>query len=202
MKAHTAHYLSRQTDGEALSNLQYMLEILISSKTRIKLLMKFFINVNMRAYLRGLEQEFGESSNAIRVELNRLEKAGMLTSEAEGNKKYFQANKEHPLFDEIRAILLKHVGINQIMENVIERLGNVKKVFLVGSFAQGMDSTIIDLILVGDIDKSYLFKLSEKVETLINRKIRTIVYSQQEYNEMDKDKLPVAPILLWDRKTS
>lgn len=164
--------------------------------------MKFFINSSMRAYLRGLEQEFGESSNAIRVELNRLEKAGMLTSEAEGNKKFFQANEDHPLFDEIRAILMKHVGINQIIENVIERLGNVKQVYLVGSFAKGMDSTIIDLILVGNIDKSYLHELSGKVEDLINRKIRTIEYSEQEFEEMDKETLPVQPLLLWDENAS
>ena len=55
-----------------------MIETLISSKTRIKLLLKFFLNSNTTAYLRSLESEFGESTNAIRIELNRLEEAGML----------------------------------------------------------------------------------------------------------------------------
>lgn len=187
-------------DGEAISKNQGMLETLISSKTRIKLLMKFFINTDMRGYLRGLEQEFGESSNAIRVELNRLEQAGMLTSAAEGNKKYFRANKSHPLFGEIRSILLKHVGINQIIEKLIEKLGNVKKVFLVGSFAQGIDSPIIDLFLVGDINKQYLSQLSERMEKIINRKIRTVVYAQAEFDDLDVNSLPVYPILLWSEE--
>ena len=71
-----------------------MIETLISSKTRIKLLLKFFLNSNTTSYLRGLEGEFGESSNAIRVELNKLEEAGMLSSEVKGNKKMFKANTE------------------------------------------------------------------------------------------------------------
>ena len=67
-----------------------MIETLISSKTRIKLLMKFFLNSKTTAYLRGLEGEFGESTNAIRLELNKLEKAGMLSSFSKGNKKMWR----------------------------------------------------------------------------------------------------------------
>jgi len=62
-----------------------MIEALISSKTRIKLLLKFFLNSNATSYLRGLESEFGESTNSIRIELNRFEEAGMLTSYNQGN---------------------------------------------------------------------------------------------------------------------
>ena len=58
-----------------------MLDSLITSKTRIKLLLKFFLNSSMKAYLRGLAEEFGESTNAIRLELNHLEEAGLLKSE-------------------------------------------------------------------------------------------------------------------------
>ena len=95
-----------------------MIETLISSKTRIKLLLKFFLNSKTTAYLRSLEGEFGESTNAIRVELNKLENAGMLSSSLKGNKKIFQANTKHPLFGEIHNILLKHIGLDQIIENV------------------------------------------------------------------------------------
>ena len=141
-----------------------MLETLISSKTRIKLLLKFFLNSNTTAYLRSLEAEFGESTNGIRQELNRLESAGMLTSFSKGNKKMFRANINHPLFSEIRNIVLKTIGLDQIIETVIKRLGQVEKVYLVGEFAKGLDSNIIDLIFIGDIDKSYLINLAEKAE--------------------------------------
>ena len=78
-----------------------MIETLISSKTRIKLLLKFFLNSKNTAYLRNLEEEFGESTNAIRLELNKFEKAGFIASVSEGNKKLFQVNKKHALFNSI-----------------------------------------------------------------------------------------------------
>ena len=136
-----------------------MIETLISSKTRIKLLLKFFLNSKTKAYLRSLESEFGESSNAIRVELNRLEKAGMLESNLVGNKKMFQANIKHPLFKEVHNIVLKHIGLDRVVENVIERLGQVSRVFVVGDFAKGLDSQVIDLVFIGDIDQKYLIQL-------------------------------------------
>lgn len=174
-----------------------MLETLISSKTRIKLLLKFFLNSNMTAYLRSLESEFGESTNGIRQELNRLEKAGMLTSFLNGNKKMFQANTTHPLFKEIHQIVLKTIGIDHIIENVIERLGYVEKVYLVGEFAKGLDSNIIDLIFIGDIDKSYLMRLAEKAEKLVGRKIRYLIYKTEEIAAEDLLKFSPTPLLLW-----
>jgi len=177
-----------------------MIETLISSKTRIKLLMKFFINSHTTAYLRSLESEFGESSNAIRIELNRLEQAGMLTSRMNGNKKIFQANTEHPLFREIHNILLKQIGLDRIIENVVERLGKVERVFLIGEFSRGIDSQIIDLILIGDIDRNYLIHLIEKAEGLIKRKIRYLIYACEEFEEMDVDAFAPRPLLLWSRE--
>jgi DNA-binding transcriptional ArsR family regulator len=148
-----------------------MLETLISSKTRIKLLLKFFLNSKATSYLRGLEAEFGDSSNAIRVELNRFEKAGMLTSYLEGNKKYFRANVKHPLYQETHNILLKYIGFDQIIDNVIERLGDVSEVYVTGAFAQGLDDEIIELVFIGHIKQDYLLELVTKAEKLIKRKI-------------------------------
>ncbi len=174
-----------------------MIEALISSKTRIKLLLKFFLNSSTTAYLRGLESEFGESTNAIRLELNNLEKAGMLVSELSGNKKIFRANTQHPLFREVHTILMKYLGLDQIIENVVKRLGEVEKVFLTGDFARGLDSPIIDLIFIGNVDRHYLIQLIEKVETLVSRRIRFIIYSSTEYPSVIKSYSDVAPLLLW-----
>jgi hypothetical protein len=179
-----------------------MLDTLISSKTRVKLLLKFFLNANTKSYLRGLEGEFGESTNAIRLEVNRLEKAGMLSSFVEGNRKMFRANVKHPLFVEIHNILLKHVGIDQIIEKVIVGLGFVEKVYLVGDFAKGLDSKIIDLIFVGDIDKFFLLNLIEKAEVLIHRKIRYIVLTSAELESADWNLYAAEPFLIWERETS
>jgi predicted nucleotidyltransferase len=176
-----------------------MIDTLISSKTRIKLLLKFFLNSKNRAYLRNLEEEFGESTNAIRLELNRFEEAGMLLSKTEGNKKIFKANILHPLFGDIRNIVMKYVGIDQILEYVIKRLGQLEEVYLVGDFARGLNGDIIDLVFVGKIDQQFLTELVEKTEKRINRRIRYIVF---EPNEFALDRIGdkrTEPLLLWSR---
>lgn len=173
-----------------------MIETLISSKTRIKLLLKFFLNSKTTGYLRNLESEFGESTNAIRQELNRFEGAGMLTSGMEGNKKVFRANTGHPLFEEVHKILLKYVGLDKVVEHVIKRLGNVEQVFLAGEMAKGLDSPVIDLIIVGDPDKNYLVDLIEKAEKLIKRKVRYLVYSVEDFHA-DATLKDTPSLLLW-----
>ena len=174
-----------------------MIAALISSKTRIKVLLKFFLNSTTTSYLRSLEGEFGESTNSIRLELNKFEEAGLLSSFSKGNKKIFQANTAHPLYNEIHSIILKYVGIDRIITNVAKRLGDLKRVYLVGKFARGLDSNIIDLIFVGDVDRDYLVKLITKVEDLISRKVRYLVYSKEEFERLNEGDFETEPLLLW-----
>lgn len=158
-----------------------MLSSLITSQTRIRLLIKFFLNSNTRAHLRGLEAEFGESSNGIRVELNRFEAAGLLKSLRDGNKKIYQANSNHPLFNDIHNIIMKETGIDRVIEKVIHRLGNLTCVYLIGDFAKGKDSQIIELILVGnDIDREYLARKVLQAEEIVSRKVSYIVLNPAE----------------------
>ncbi|MFN4971526.1 MAG: ArsR family transcriptional regulator [Bacteroidota bacterium] len=159
-----------------------MLDTLITSKTRIKLLLKFFLNGQNKAYLRNLEAEFGESSNGIRVELNKFEEAGLLIATTEGNKKIFKANSKHPMFGDIRSILLKYTGLDKIAEQVIQKLGDIEAVYLVGELARGLDNPIIDLVFVGEIDKNYLLKLTERAEKLIQKKVRFVIFTAKEFD--------------------
>lgn len=160
-----------------------MIEALITSKTRIKLLLKFFLNSESESYFRGLESDFCESTNAIRLELNKFEEAGLLHAINRGNKKIFRANTFHPLFADINSIIHKYVGIDQIIKRIINKLGNLEKVFLTGSLAAGNDSKQIDLLFVGvDIDTEYLSQLIHKAEAFISRKI---VFQICNPNELD-----------------
>lgn len=178
-----------------------MLDALITSKTRIKLLLKFFLNSSSETYLRNLEDEFGESSNAIRVELNKLENAGLLRSRTDGNKKLFRANQEHPLFSNIHNLLRKHLGFDQIIENVVSKLGDIQKVFLVGKFAKGQDTDIIDLIFMGEgINRNYLVDLIEKAEKLISRKIRYLLLTSAEMKKYLEQRPSTDFLLLWEKE--
>jgi hypothetical protein len=173
-----------------------MIETLITSKTRVKLLLKFFLNPNNSAYLRGLESEFGDSTNAIRQELNRLEEADMLKSEMNGNKKLFRVNMQHPLYDEINGIVRKYFGLDLIVENVVKRLGNLKCVYLTGDILSGKDSGIIDLIFVGEVDQAYLVSLIEKVEGIISRRVRYLIMKPEELEPVREQ----THLLIWRKE--
>ncbi len=178
-----------------------MLETLISSRTRIKLLLRLFLNPGTTAYLRGLADEFDESTNSVRVELNRFEEADMLISESQGNKKIYKANDKHPLFRDIHSILLKYIGVDRIIEAIIGRMGNLEKVYLSGDYAKGKDSGIIDLVFIGEIDKNYLVEMVGKAEQMIDKKVRFITYDSQEWSLSKVDHFVDEPhLLLWENK--
>ncbi len=158
-----------------------MLDTLVTSKTRLKLILKFFLNPGSSAYLRGLAEEFGESSNAVRLELNRFEDAGLLESEAKGNKKLYQANQKHPLYKDINSIIRKTIGIDQILDEVVAKLGDVQEAYITGDFAIGKDGKTIDILFIGtEIHKDFLLKLIDKAEAIIKRKIRYLILSPSE----------------------
>jgi hypothetical protein len=177
-----------------------MIETLISSKTRIKLLLKFFLNSKNTAYLRNLEEEFGESTNAIRLELNKFEKAGFLESNSEGNKKIFSVNTKHPIYKDINSIVLKMTGLEYVVDYVVQRIGDLDSVYLVGNLCRGQETNMIDLVLVGDnLNKAFLIEQIEKAEKKLNKKIRYVHYSAKEFNIEKIEEPGVHPLLLWSR---
>ena len=153
-----------------------MLESLITSKTRLRLLIKFFINIANKGYLNGLAHEFGESTNSVRKELNNLSSAGYLERQTENNKVIYRANASHPLFKIIQKIVHKHVGIEEILENIYSKVGDVNRIEILGDYARGIDSGVIEILIIGDnIKKKYLDKISPKIEEKINRKVNFFV---------------------------
>jgi hypothetical protein len=157
-------------------------------------LLKFFLNPEAEAHLRGLEAEFGEGSNAIRLELNRFEQAGLLQSRTQGNRKLFKVNVANALYPELNSLVKKHLGIDQLVERVVTNLGDVEHVFLTGDYAQGLDTGVIDIIVVGNPDRAYLAQLIAKAEAKIGRKIRSLVLTPQELAAHREPQL-----LLWSR---
>ncbi len=149
-----------------------MLGKLITSKTRLRLLIKFFVSQANRGYLNGLATEMGESSNAIRKELNHLHDAGYLKKLKNDNKVEYQANSSHPLYEVLRKVVLKHLGLEDIVETVLERMGNVTRIILVGDYAEGNDTGNIEIFLIGnELNMGYISQLEQKIEKLIKRKV-------------------------------
>ena len=155
-----------------------MLESIITSKTRLNLLIKFFLNIANKGYLNSLANEFGESTNSVRKELNNLTSAGYLVKKDSNNKVIYSANKKHPLFNVLQSIVRKHLGIEDIIDRVLNQIGNIEKIILLGDYAKGIDSGIIEVLIVGKkINKDYLDAVRPKIEKEINRRINFLISS-------------------------
>lgn len=171
---------------------------LIASKTRIKLLVRLFFNPKTRSYLRELANEFNVSTNSVREELNHLTESQFLKSEKNGRNVYYRANQKHPLFPELRSMVEKVMGVDQVLDSIITRLGDLEFAYLIDDYAEGKDTGIMDLLLVGNIDEYHLNDLSRKTERYIKRKIRSLVLSRAEYDNLEP-KLKNRPrFLIWE----
>ena len=149
-----------------------MLDSLITSKTRIRLLVKFFINVANTSYLRGLAIEMNENTNAIRKELNNLSKAGYIVRDASESKVMYRANTAHPLFASLQQLIRKHIGIDNIIAQILERMGEVTRIFVLGDYAQGINSNNIEIVIEGpNLNESYIQQLVPKIENEIHREV-------------------------------
>ena len=161
-----------------------MLNQLITSKTRLRLLIKYFISQANRGYLNGLATEFNESTNSIRKELNHLSEAGYLEKYKDSNKVAYKANVKHPLFEVLQKVVFKHLGLEEIVERVLERMGPVEKILLVGDYAKGLDTGTIDIVLIGKtLNTEYIEGLEKKIEDLIDRKVNFYLASKSNPNQ-------------------
>lgn len=149
-----------------------MLPELITSKTRLRLLVKFFINAANHGYLRGLAHEMQENTNAIRKELNHLSEAGYLEKEEIGNKVSYKANTQHPLFGLLQQIIHKYIGLDVLVETILSRMGVVEQIWLVGDYAEGRDTGSIEVVIVGaDLNQTYIEQLAPKIAQEIGKQV-------------------------------
>ncbi len=162
--------------------------------------MRLFLNPNQHAYLREMAGEFNLSPSQVREELQHLNSAGLLECEKSGRQINYRANQNHPLFPELHSMVQKALGMDRILDSIIERLGDLELALITGDYAEGKDTGIIDLVLVGNPDAGNLLDLTHKTERYIGRKIRVLVLSIKDYSKMaDTDALQPG-LLLWQRK--
>ncbi len=163
-----------------------ILDKIFTGKIRVQLLTKLLLNPTSKVYLRGLERDLGVSSNTVRLELNKLSGMHLIQEQSDNENtktKHYSVNTKHPMFKSLRGVIMQYVGLDQIIENVLDKLGNVDAVYVTGDLALGKNNPFVDLVIVGDVDKSYLYQLIEKAETLIDKKIRVALYQPLEFTE-------------------
>ena len=153
-----------------------MLNSLITSKTRLRMLIKFFVSAANKGYLNGLANEFNESTNSIRKELNNLSNAGYLLKSKQNNRVIYNADTKHPLFKVLQKIVRQHLGLEEIVETVISRMGDLDIIALTGDYAKGIDSGIIQIVVIGNkVNMEYLEQLEPKIKDKISRNVDFII---------------------------
>jgi Fe2+ or Zn2+ uptake regulation protein len=174
---------------------------IITSKMRIRILMRLFLNPDRNAYLRELVDEFHASPSQIKNELDQLKEVNLLKSQKNGRQVLFSANQKHPVFNELHSMVKKALGMDRILESMIKRLGNLEKALLIDDYAEGKDTGIIDIILIGDLDQNNLQDLTKKTERYIDRKIRTLTLTADEFTNLapNLDRRP--QFILWQRES-
>lgn len=158
---------------------------LITSKMRVRILMRLFLNPNQHSYIRELADEMDASPSQVSEELKSLDSAGLLQSQRKGRQVHYSANHKHPLYPELHSMVRKALGMDRILDSIIERLGKLETAILLDDYAQGKDTGIIDLLLVGNIDRQNLDDLVGKTEKYISRKIRVLVMTRLEYRQFE-----------------
>ena len=184
--------------GEAVKTQKITLDLLgplITSKTRLKLLLRFFLNQNLSGYLQGLSKELDENTNSIRVELNRLEEAGLLSSELQGRRKLYQVNLAHPLTSDLTSIVRKVSGIDALVDKVVDNLPGLSQVWVCGALARGIQGDSIDCVLIGtDLNSKYIAGLSARVKELTGKKVNTQVLEQMPDEKREQC------LLVWEKQ--
>lgn len=168
---------------------------LFSGKIRLKLLSRILLNPDSQVYLRQLQRDLNVSSNTVRLELNKLSAMKLIstTDQEEGKIKKYTANPLHPLHKSLRGLILRYMGVDQLLEEVFYKLGFLEEVYLTGEIAEGKNTPFIDLVVVGDIDREFFTTLIDRAELLLQKKIRTALYAPEEFDlEILKDILHVS----------
>ena len=149
------------------------------------MLIKFFISAANNGYLNGLANEFNESTNSIRKELNNLSGAGYLLKSKENNRVIYNANTSHPLFSVLQKIVRQHIGLEQIVETVIKRIGDVDQIALTGDYAKGIDCGNIEIIINGSkVNNEYLKHIKSKIKKKIGREVSFLVNQKLNSNSI------------------
>jgi len=140
------------------------------------MLIKFFVSAANKGYLNGLANEFNESTNSIRKELNNLSDAGYLLKSKQNNKVIYNADTKHPLFKVLQKIVRQDLGLEEIVETVISRMGDLEIIALTGDYAKGIDSGIIEIVVIGDdVNNDYLENIKIKIKDKISRDVNFII---------------------------
>lgn len=163
---------------------------LTRSRLRQKILSYYFTNPTNQLYVRQLASILTEDPGNLSKELSRLEKEGIFIAETKGNQKHCYLNRRYPLYNELKSILFKTVGVEGRLKEIIGKIKGIRLSFIYGSYAANKEnaSSDVDLLMVGKIDEDELLKKIESAEQALGREINYNVYPEAEFKEKRRRK--------------
>lgn len=167
-----------------------MLEKLLSSRARIEILKLFLFNPENRYYQRQVSNLTGQSIRAVQREVKKLEDAGLIKSNEEGNRIYYKINRASPIFEELKRIFFKTVGIAEVLKRELKGVELIKVAFIYGSYAKDEEDlkSDIDLMVIGDINSRRLSSLLSKPKNELGREINYVVFDVEDFrNKVNKE---------------
>lgn len=167
-----------------------MLKQLLGSRTRISVLKLFVFNPDKEYYIREIERMTKEPFDPLRMELRRLENTGLLKSHTSGRQKYYSINPKHALFPDIKSIILKTVGIGDLLKSTFGKKDDILMAFIYGSYAKDVEraESDIDLFVIGNISSKELQGVISDIESKTKREINPTIYSSEELKDKYKSK--------------
>ena len=172
------------------------------TKNRAELLRLFFTSPEQSFYIQEIGRILRKKPGVFQRTLNNLEKEGILLSEYRANARYFRANRDYPLFKELKSIVFKTVGITGSLKKVLEKVGNVNFSFIYGSYAKTKENYLsdIDLVVIGNPNEDLLIKELDKLEEVLRREINYRLFSLKDFKKEIKEKEPFFLEILKDKK--
>lgn len=167
-----------------------MLTTLFGSKLRAKVLGWLFTHPDERYFVRQLTSLLGEDSTNVSRELARLQKIGVLTLAIEGKQKYYQTNKQSPLFDELHGLMVKTVGVADVLRSALSPAKRrIKVAFIFGSVASGTEARTsdIDMMVIGRTTFSEIVSFISPAQETLGREINPVVYPVSEFKHKTRE---------------
>ncbi len=166
---------------------------IITSKVRIKILELFLSDTGEMYHVRGIAREVKEEINAVRRELGRLEKAGILKKEPRGNRLYYWVRSDYPFYGDLLSIVAKTTGLGAAIIENRKKVGKISSLMFSGKFvrrkARKKDEGV-DILVVGEANLPELANIIRVEESKRNREINYTVMSREEFTFRKKRRDP------------
>jgi predicted nucleotidyltransferase len=156
----------------------------LRSKARQRLLAYYFANPTARLHLRDLAERLNIDPSNLSKELARLEREGLFRSDVSGRQKYFQLNREYPLFAEVRGIVSKTIGASSLIAQSLKKIEGIEEAYLYGSFASNQQDAAsdIDVLVIGTPREEVLAEAVRKIERQLGREVSYTVLTRKEFD--------------------